>query len=171
MWIYIARKLSLRKLALSRNELTNHTSAWTLTLWYIRLQHLGCRRLPVVPLSPVFLLAVTYLVPHGEHWSTSDEKEQVHDAILQSYIVTLFQTRMSHDIDNLFLFRQAVIWTIACVITQLTWLGWYYNPPAMEKNRYCTWFYLTTLLIDSHWQAFVEGWLQLSIRHRPLWSN
>ena len=132
-----------------------------------------CMNFDTMICSPSFasLLAVTYLVPHGEHWSTSDEKEQVHDAILQSYMLTLFQTRMSHDIDNLFLFRQAVIWTIACVITQLTWLGWYYNPPAMEKNRYCTWFYLTTLLIDSLWQAFVEGWLQLSIRHRPLWSN
>ena len=40
-----------------------------------------------------------------------------------------FRPRMNHDIDNLFLFWPAVIWSIACEINQLTWLGWSLHLP------------------------------------------
>ena len=81
-----------------------------------------------------------------------------------------FRPRMNHDIDNLFLFWPAVIWSIACEINQLTWLGWSLHLP--RNVLYSTGDGKEQVLhmIPSY---NVTHWLSLTSigRHRPLWSN
>ena len=82
--------------------------------------------------------------------------------------------RLRHELDNHSLFRMVNNDPPAMRKTRYTMLFHTHSDKAhsdKDERRHRQFIYILTLLIDSLWQAFAEGWLQFSIRHRPLWSN
>jgi len=131
------------------------------------------------PLIPYDSKCPKTSLEHGEHWSTSDEKEQVHNAILQFYIVT--NSDKDEPRHRQFIFILTSCNLINCICDHSVDVTWVVTASSAgrtiihrrwkRKGTVRDYMYSTTLLIDSLWQAFAEGWLQFSIRHRSLWSN